>query len=84
VPALMDDLYGDILALLALLREAGHSAGARSLLKAMTDVCSPRDVLDNLRGALGDLPGTLEPEALALKQAAEAKIESLWKDLGTW
>lgn len=78
----MDDLYGDILALLALLRETGHSTGARSLLKAMTDVCSPRDVLDNLRGALGDLPGNLDPRAQALKQAAEAKIEVLWQDLG--
>ena len=36
----MDDLYGDILALLPLLREGGHAAGARSLLKAMTEACN--------------------------------------------
>lgn len=80
----MDDLYGDILALLALLRESGHGAEARSLLKAMTDVCNPRDVLDNLRGALGDLPANLEPRAKALKLAAETKIEILWQEMGTW
>lgn len=78
----MDELYGDILALLARLRESGHPAEARQLLEALTHVCSPRDVLDNLRDALSELSQDLTPETLALKQAAEAKIELLWKDLG--
>lgn len=78
----MDDLYGDVLALLALLRESGHAAEARLLLEALTHVCNPRDVLDNLRGALGDLPHTLTPEALALQRSAEARIEVLWQELG--
>ena len=79
----MDDLYGDILALLSRLRESGHPVEARHLLEALTDVCSPRDVLDNMRCALGDLPETVGPEARALIQAAEIKIEILWKELGT-
>lgn len=77
----MDNLYGDILALLALLRESGHGTEARLLLEALTHVCNPRDVLDNLRNALGDLPKDLTPEATDLKQTAEAKIEVLWKEL---
>lgn len=78
----MDELYGDILALLSRLRESGHGAEARHLLEALTHVCSPRDVLDNLREALSELPPGLSPEALILKQAAEAKVELLWKELG--
>lgn len=77
----MDELYGDILALLSRLRDSGHPAEARLLLEALTNVCSPRDILDNLRTALDDLPEGLTPETLALKQAAEAKIEILWKEL---
>lgn len=79
----MDELYGDILALLARLRESGHPGEARHLLEALTDVCSPRDVLDNLRGALGDLPEGLTPEAAALRRSAEARIEALWQELET-
>ena len=78
----MDDLYGDILALLTHLRTSGHPAEARLLLEALTNICNARDVLDNLRGALGDLPGDLTPEARALHKDAEAKIEVLWKELG--
>ena len=79
----MDDLYGDILALLSRLRESGHPTEARLLLEALTDVCNQRDVLDNLRGALGDLPEGLSAETVVLIKAAEVKIEILWKDLGT-
>lgn len=78
----MDELYGDILALLPRLREAGRALEARHILEALTDVCNPRDVLDNLRGALGDLPADLPAEAQALKEAAEAKIEALWQEWG--
>ena len=78
----MDDLYGDILALLAHLRSSGHPEEARQLLEALTHVCNARDVLDNLRAALGDLPKDLNPELKALQKDAEAKIENLWKELG--
>jgi len=79
----MDDLYGDILALLSRLRESGHPAEARLLLEALTNVCNQRDVLDNLRGALGELPAGLSPETTVLIKSAEINIEVLWKELGT-
>jgi hypothetical protein len=76
----MDELYGDILALLPLLRQAGQGEAARELLSAMTDACSPREILDNLRFALAEV----EPqgaEAQALKARIEARVEALWGEL---
>lgn len=76
----MDELYGDVLALLPLLRGAGHSEAARDLLSAMTDACGPREILDNLRLALTELP-PLTPEAKAIRDRIEDRVEALWSEL---
>lgn len=76
----MDELYGDVLALLPLMRASGHGEDARDLLSALTDACNPREILDNLRAALAEV-GDLPPEAQALRTRILDRIEQLWSEL---
>ena len=76
----MDELYGDILDLLPRLREAGQGASASALLGSLTNACNPRDVLDNLRCALAELPEELAPETRGLVTRIQDHIEVLWAE----
>ncbi|MBK8726489.1 MAG: hypothetical protein IPL96_10735 [Holophagaceae bacterium] len=77
----MDQLYGDILALLPLLREGGQGASASALRGALTNACNPREALDGLRGALAELPEDLGPEARRLVTRIQDRVEVLWADM---
>ena len=76
----MDQLYGDILDLLPLLREAGHRSSASALLGSLTNACNSREVLDNLRYVLAELPEELAPETRALVTRIQDHIEVLWAE----
>lgn len=76
----MDELYGLLLDLLPRLREAGHRAAASELLAALTQACTPLEVLDRLRSALAELPDSLDPEARALVRGIQATLEILWAE----
>ncbi|MBK8726795.1 MAG: hypothetical protein IPL96_12315 [Holophagaceae bacterium] len=76
----MDQLYGDLLALLPVLREAGLRAEATALLGSLTNACNPREVLDNLRCALAELPEDLGPEARTLVNRLQDHLETLWSE----
>lgn len=56
----MDEILGQVLDLLPLLREAGREAEARALLKALTEGCNPREILCSLQVALAELPEGLD------------------------
>ena len=58
----MDEVLGEVLDLLPLLRAAGREAEATSLLRSLTDGCNAREILMSLQAALGDLPEDLGPE----------------------
>ncbi len=76
----MDELYGLLLDLLPRLREAGHRASASALLGALTNACTPLEVLDHLRTSLAELPDTLDPDTRALVRGIQSTLEVLWNE----
>lgn len=80
----MDELYGEVLALRALLRAAGREAEAADLLRALTDGCNARELLDGLRVALAEFPPDAElgGEMAASKTRLLALLEAEWDRLG--
>lgn len=76
----MDELYGLLLDLLPRLREGGHRAAASELLGALTQACTPHEVLDRLRNALAELPDGLDADTRALVKGIQATLEILWAE----
>ncbi len=76
----MDELYGLLLDLLPRLREAGHREEASALLAALTQACTPLEVLDRLRNALAELPDGLDAETKALVRGLQSTLEILWAE----
>ncbi len=76
----MDELYGLLLDLLPRLREAGHRAQASELLAALTQACTPLEVLDRLRTSLAELPDSLDPDTRALVRGLQSTLEILWTE----
>jgi hypothetical protein len=70
----MDEILGQVLDLLPLLRAAGRETEAHVLLKALTEGCNPREILGSLQVALAELPEPLDPE---LEQRVSGLLESV-------
>lgn len=78
----MEALYDRVLDLLRLLRGAGRAADADALLAALTQACNPREILSELRYAVGDLADEgLGPDLAQAKQGLLAELELRWLDL---
>ena len=77
----MDEILGEVLELLPLLRAAGREAEARTLLQALTDGCNPREILGSLQVALAELPeelsGDLESRVSSLLGAVGRLVQEL-------
>ncbi len=77
----MDEILGQVLELLPLLRAAGREAEAHALLQALTDGCNPREILGSLQVALAELPedlgGELEGRVSALLGAVGRLVQEL-------
>ncbi|HJV89072.1 MAG TPA: hypothetical protein VJ623_02100 [Holophagaceae bacterium] len=58
----MDEILGQVLDVLPLLRAVGRDAEAHTLLRALTEGCNPREILGSLQVALAELPEGIEPE----------------------
>ncbi len=71
----MDEILGQVLELLPLLRGAGREVEAHALLRALTEGCNPREILGSLQVALAELPDELDPEM-------EARVSSLLVSVG--
>ena len=78
----MEALYDRVLDLLRRLRAAGRAEDADALLGALTQACNQREVLSELRYAVGDLTDEgLEPDLLQAKQELLAELELRWREL---
>jgi hypothetical protein len=79
----MDALYGEVLAFVRALREAGREESSAHVLHALTDACNPREVLDGLRWAVTELPPDEElgPDLAAIRARLLAEVESEWRQL---
>ena len=78
----MEALYGHVLILLRLLREAGRAEEADALLAALTQACNQREILSELRYAMSELPEeSLGPEIGQAKADLVAELEARWRDL---
>lgn len=58
----MDEILGQVLDLLPLLRGAGREPEAHALLTALTEGCNPREILGSLQVALAELPEGDDPD----------------------
>lgn len=77
----MDEILGQVLDLLPLLRAAGREAEARALLQALTDGCNPREILGSLQVALAELPEALEGDLDARVSALLSAVGRLVQEL---
>ena len=78
----MEALYDRVLDLLRRLRAAGRAEDADALLGALTQACNQREILSELRYAVGDLRDEgLEPDLLKAKQELLAELELRWREL---
>ena len=79
----MDALYGEVLAFVRALREAGRGETSAEVLHALTDGCSHREIMDSLRWVLAELPSDEElgPELAAGRTKVLAELEREWRDL---
>ena len=78
----MEALYDRVLDLLRRLRAVERAADADALLGALTQACNQREILSELRYAVGDLADEgLEPDLLQAKQELLAELELRWREL---
>ena len=79
----MDALYGEVLAFVRALREAGRAEAAAEVLHALTEGCNHREILDSLRWVLAELPPDLELglELTMGRRKVLAELEREWRDL---
>lgn len=78
----MEALYDRVLELVRALRDSGRAEAADSLLAALTQACSPREILTELRYAAADLDEAgLTPELRAGRSALLEEVERQWQDL---
>lgn len=78
----MEALYDRVLDLLRRLRAAGRADDADALLAALTQACNQREILSELRYAVGDLADEgLGPDLVQAKQELLAELELRWRDL---
>lgn len=79
----MEILYDHVLDLLRRLRAAGRAEDADTLLAVLTQACNPREILSELRYAVGDLPeAELGPELAQARRDLLAELERQWAALG--
>ena len=78
----MEQLYDRVLDLLRRLREAGRAEDAGNLLAALTQACNQREILSELRYAVGDLAEEgLDADLVAAKKALLEELERMWREL---
>ncbi len=79
----MDALYGEVLAFVRALREAGREEAAGEVLRSLTEGCNPREILDGLRWAVAELPSDEElgTELAAIRTRLLAEVEREWREL---
>ena len=79
----METLYGQVLDLLRRLREAGRAEDADGLLAALTQACTQREILSELRYAVGDLPeAELDADLVSARRDLLTELERQWAELG--
>ncbi|HJW33627.1 MAG TPA: hypothetical protein VJ505_09715 [Holophagaceae bacterium] len=71
----MDEILGQVLELLPLLRAAGREPEAHAVLTALTEGCNPKEILGSLQVALAELPEGEDPEV-------ERRVSNLLGDVG--
>lgn len=78
----MEALYDRVLELVRALRDSGRAEAADGLLAAMTQACSPREILMELRYAAADLDvEALTPELRSGRAALLEEVERQWQGL---
>jgi hypothetical protein len=78
----MEALYDRVLDLLRRLRAAGRAEDADALLAALTQACSQREILSELRYSVSDLADEgLAEDLVKAKQDLLSELEDRWREL---